>query len=97
MYWRKKSPVTVNGFACLPGVTGLAQVNLPPDSGIDSVRRKLRLDVEYIKTADLVARFSNYPVHILEDVLHSGQCSRSGLTGVDRSDAYVKSVLLYPK
>ncbi|MBN9519698.1 sugar transferase [bacterium] len=30
-----------------PGLTGLAQLNLPPDSSIDSVRRKLRYDVHY--------------------------------------------------
>jgi lipopolysaccharide/colanic/teichoic acid biosynthesis glycosyltransferase len=33
----------------LPGVTGLAQVNLPPDTNIDSVRRKLVLDLAYIR------------------------------------------------
>ena len=27
--------------AVLPGITGLAQINLPPDSDISSVRRKL--------------------------------------------------------
>ncbi len=35
----------------LPGVTGLAQVNLPPDTSVASVRDKVALDVEYIKTA----------------------------------------------
>jgi lipopolysaccharide/colanic/teichoic acid biosynthesis glycosyltransferase len=34
-----------------PGVTGLAQVNLPPDTDLDSVRRKIVLDREYIATA----------------------------------------------
>lgn len=34
----------------LPGITGLAQINLPPDSDIESVRRKLSLDLEYIRT-----------------------------------------------
>jgi lipopolysaccharide/colanic/teichoic acid biosynthesis glycosyltransferase len=34
-----------------PGITGLAQVNLPPDTDIDSVRRKLMLDREYLETA----------------------------------------------
>ena len=33
-----------------PGVTGLAQINLPPDTDLESVRRKLTLDLEYIKT-----------------------------------------------
>jgi lipopolysaccharide/colanic/teichoic acid biosynthesis glycosyltransferase len=31
----------------LPGVTGLAQVQLPPDSSVETVRRKLRYDVYY--------------------------------------------------
>lgn len=34
-----------------PGVTGLAQINLPPDTDLDSVRRKLVLDLEYIEEA----------------------------------------------
>lgn len=33
-----------------PGVTGLAQINLPPDTDLESVRRKLTLDLEYIQT-----------------------------------------------
>lgn len=33
-----------------PGVTGLAQINLPPDTDLESVRRKVTLDLEYIKT-----------------------------------------------
>ena len=34
-----------------PGITGLAQINLPPDVNLNCVRRKLTLDLEYIKTA----------------------------------------------
>lgn len=37
-----------------PGITGLAQVNLPPDSDLDSVRRKLVLDVEYIRSGGVL-------------------------------------------
>jgi lipopolysaccharide/colanic/teichoic acid biosynthesis glycosyltransferase len=33
----------------LPGVTGLAQVQLPPDTDLDSVRRKLAHDLYYIE------------------------------------------------
>ncbi len=40
-----------------PGVTGLAQINLPPDTDLDSVRRKLVLDLEYIRTATLLLDF----------------------------------------
>lgn len=48
---------SVSGYAArlvvLPGITGLAQINLPPDTDLDSVRRKLVLDVEYATTASL--------------------------------------------
>ena len=33
----------------LPGLTGLAQVQLPPDTDLDSVRRKLVCDLEYLE------------------------------------------------
>jgi lipopolysaccharide/colanic/teichoic acid biosynthesis glycosyltransferase len=32
-----------------PGITGIAQINLPPDQTIDSVRRKQSLDILYIR------------------------------------------------
>jgi lipopolysaccharide/colanic/teichoic acid biosynthesis glycosyltransferase len=35
----------------LPGITGLAQINLPPDTDLDDVRRKLVLDQQYIAAA----------------------------------------------
>lgn len=35
--------------AVLPGITGLAQVQLSPDTDIESVRRKLRYDLHYVK------------------------------------------------
>lgn len=34
-----------------PGITGLAQVILPPDCDLNSVRRKLEYDREYVQTA----------------------------------------------
>jgi lipopolysaccharide/colanic/teichoic acid biosynthesis glycosyltransferase len=34
-----------------PGITGLAQINLPADTDLNSVRRKLQLDFEYIRQA----------------------------------------------
>jgi lipopolysaccharide/colanic/teichoic acid biosynthesis glycosyltransferase len=37
-------------LAVRPGLAGLAQVQLPPDSDIDSVRRKLRYDLHYVVT-----------------------------------------------
>ncbi len=36
-----------------PGITGLAQLNLPPDTDLNSVARKLVLDLEYIQDATL--------------------------------------------
>jgi hypothetical protein len=35
-----------------PGVTGLAQINLPPDTDQEDVRRKLVLDLLYVDTRD---------------------------------------------
>ena len=37
-----------------PGVTGLAQINLPADSDLNDVRRKIVLDREYIETGSLI-------------------------------------------
>ena len=36
-----------------PGLTGLAQVNLPPDTDQESVRRKLAFDLHYVGNASL--------------------------------------------
>ncbi|MCH5376506.1 MAG: sugar transferase, partial [Planctomycetes bacterium] len=46
-------PGYYNRLVMRPGITGLAQINLPPDSDIDSVRRKQMLDLEYIRTANV--------------------------------------------
>ena len=37
----------------LPGVTGLAQVQLPPDTDLEDVRRKLACDLSYFQNASL--------------------------------------------
>jgi lipopolysaccharide/colanic/teichoic acid biosynthesis glycosyltransferase len=47
-------PGYLDRLAVLPGVTGLAQINLPADTDIDSVRRKLVLDREYMDQAGLL-------------------------------------------
>ncbi len=44
-------PGYLDRLAVRPGVTGLAQLNLAPDSDLLSVRRKLVLDCEYIRRA----------------------------------------------
>ena len=45
-------PGYLNRLVVQPGITGLAQINLPPDTDLASVRRKLALDCEYIRTAN---------------------------------------------
>jgi lipopolysaccharide/colanic/teichoic acid biosynthesis glycosyltransferase len=40
-----------------PGITGLAQLNLPADSDLDSVRRKLALDLDYVRSGSLKLDF----------------------------------------
>jgi lipopolysaccharide/colanic/teichoic acid biosynthesis glycosyltransferase len=40
-------------IAVLPGVTGLAQINLPADQTADCVIPKVKLDIEYISTANV--------------------------------------------
>ncbi len=44
-------PGYLNRLAVLPGITGLAQLNLPPDSNLHGVRRKLAVDLEYVRQA----------------------------------------------
>ena len=46
-------PGYLERLSVMPGVTGLAQINLPPDTDLDSVRRKLIVDVDYIASASL--------------------------------------------
>lgn len=46
-------PGYMERHAVRPGITGLAQINLPPDTDLDSVRRKLLLDLQYIRTGGL--------------------------------------------
>lgn len=47
-------PGYLDRLRVLPGITGLAQINLPADTDLLSVRRKLVLDLEYIDAADFV-------------------------------------------
>ena len=44
----------MNRHSVRPGITGLAQVNLPPDTDLGSVRKKIILDQEYIDTASFM-------------------------------------------
>lgn len=47
-------PGYLHRLAVRPGITGLAQINLPADTDLTSVQRKLVLDSEYIQSADLL-------------------------------------------
>ena len=49
-----KIPGYVKRLEVLPGITGLAQINLPADTDLHSVRCKLALDQQYIDSADMV-------------------------------------------
>lgn len=46
-------PSYMHRLSVRPGITGLAQVNLPPDTDLGSVERKLVLDLQYIREASL--------------------------------------------
>ena len=56
----------------LPGITGLAQVNLGYDTSIEDVRRKVDLDLEYISersvVRDLLIMAKTVPVMIFQKV-----------------------------
>lgn len=49
-----KIPGYMQRLSVRPGITGLAQVNLPADTDLESVRRKLLLDLEYVERARLL-------------------------------------------
>ncbi len=49
----QRVPNYLDRLTILPGVTGLAQINLPADDSLESVRQKVILDREYIKTASM--------------------------------------------
>jgi lipopolysaccharide/colanic/teichoic acid biosynthesis glycosyltransferase len=48
-----KIPGYLDRLTVRPGVTGLAQIQLPPDTDLDSVRRKLMFDQCYIRTSSI--------------------------------------------
>lgn len=50
-YLIREIPAYVDRLAARPGITGLAQILLPPDSDVEGVRRKLAVDLHYIKHA----------------------------------------------
>jgi lipopolysaccharide/colanic/teichoic acid biosynthesis glycosyltransferase len=49
----RQIPGYLDRLAVLPGITGLAQIQLPADSDLESVRRKVAVDLEYIRRGSL--------------------------------------------
>ncbi len=47
----REIPNYTDRLRVLPGVTGLAQINLPPDETVECVRKKLALDCHYMRNA----------------------------------------------
>ncbi|MDO4857489.1 MAG: sugar transferase [Thermoguttaceae bacterium] len=66
-----------------PGVTGLAQINLPPDSDLESVRRKVTLDLEYIKTGSFKMDVQIFVTTFLRLLLLPGEFCKK-VTGIYR-------------
>jgi lipopolysaccharide/colanic/teichoic acid biosynthesis glycosyltransferase len=56
----------------LPGITGLAQVHLGYDTDLDGVRKKVEMDLEYIRsrsaTQDLTIMAKTVPVMVFKKV-----------------------------
>ena len=50
----REIPGYLDRLSVRPGITGLAQINLPPDTDLDSVRNKLALDLEYVERGCLL-------------------------------------------
>ncbi|HEV3004776.1 MAG TPA: sugar transferase, partial [Pirellulales bacterium] len=47
-------PGYLDRLSVRPGITGLAQINLPPDTDLESVHRKLVLDLLYVREGGLL-------------------------------------------
>jgi lipopolysaccharide/colanic/teichoic acid biosynthesis glycosyltransferase len=50
----REIPGYVGRLSVKPGITGLAQIVLPADSDLASVRKKLELDLEYVKNSNFI-------------------------------------------
>ncbi len=91
----KKIPGYMYRTSVLPGITGLAQINLPPDSDLDSVRRKLVLDKEYIDNANLLMDLRIFFCTSLRIIgLPGKSCAR--VAGIAREDVEIPDYMRYP-
>jgi lipopolysaccharide/colanic/teichoic acid biosynthesis glycosyltransferase len=82
----RKVPGYLDRLHVKPGITGLAQINLPPDTDLESVRRKLVLDREYVATANLFLDARIILCTSLRAVAIHGTVTRRFL-GLDRWEA----------
>ena len=90
----KKIPGYMFRTSVLPGITGLAQINLPPDSDLDSVRRKLVLDSEYINNANLMMDLRIFFCTSLRIIgLPGKSCAR--VAGIAREDVEIPEYMRY--
>lgn len=90
----KKIPGYMYRTSVLPGITGLAQINLPPDSDLDSVRRKLVLDSEYINNANLMMDLRIFFCTSLRIIgLPGKSCAR--VAGIAREDVEIPEYMRY--
>ncbi len=99
----KEIPGYLNRIKVCPGITGLAQINLPPDTDLDSVRQKLVLDLEYIREAGLFVDIRMFLCTCIRLMGFNGEIAMSvmGLhrevpdpTGDDRSAEETKETLV---
>ena len=63
-----------------PGVTGLAQVQLPADTDLNSVRTKLAYDLYYLRQRRLLARLAHLRGHPLQDGVGSRSPSSAAVS-----------------
>lgn len=77
-------PGYLDRLSVRPGITGLAQINLPPDTDLDSVRRKLVLDVEYVQRGGLSLDLRIFAATFLR-LFHIRTAFLIGLLGLRRS------------
>ena len=90
----KKIPGYLYRTSVLPGITGLAQINLPPDSDLDSVRRKLVLDSEYINNANLMMDLRIFFCTSLRIIgLPGKSCAR--VAGIAREEVEIPDYMRY--
>lgn len=90
----KKIPGYMFRTSVLPGITGLAQINLPPDSDLDSVRRKLVLDSEYINNANLMMDIRIFFCTSLRIIgLPGKSCAR--VAGIAREEVEIPEYMRY--